>query len=458
LRFSEQQSPWLTSVIHFVSYRARSFLTKDQRFAIEKNRVQLIINVVINVKVETDHRVVFVSGSIKLGGASTFLLNLGGELVRRGISVLVISLEYENPYASDFELLGIPLHVEDERTTIFEDRLSSALHAIRHFQPTAVISCLGPSSYEILRYVPRWVTRLGMVQSDYPEVYPPVAAYVPFFDGTIGVSEQIVANLRAHPVLGTVPAYYLPYGVPVPQNTVRRTLERGGPIRILYFGRVCRAQKRVHLFPEILRQLRAAQFPFQWTIAGEGSERSWLQSEMISASPMSSIEFPGAIAYRDVPRLLDSHDIFLLASHAEGLPLSLLEAMSHGLVPVVSNLASGVSEVVNERCGVLVDPDNIDGYAAGIVWLSQNPSVFSALSKNARERVRTNYSVAAMTDRWLSVLKPLETPVSWPRHINILGPIMDRRQWMYAPLARFFRRLLKRLRIAAIFDLPFISN
>jgi colanic acid/amylovoran biosynthesis glycosyltransferase len=403
------------------------------------------------------HRIVFVAGGIKLGGATTFLLNLAGELVRRGIPVLVVSLEHDNPYASDFEELGIPVHIENERTTIFEDRLSSALKVVHQFDPTAVIACLGPSSYEMLRYVPASVARLGMLQSDCADSYPIVALYASFFGGTIGVSRQIETNFRAHPVLGKLPVYYLPYGVAMPNAKVRLGRQPGEPIRLLCFGRLCRPQKRVHLFPKILSELNASGLPFQWTIAGDGPERSWLEKEMVSSHSVT-VQFPGPVKYRDVPCLLDSHDVFLLVSDEEGLPLSLLEAMAHGLVPVVSNLSSGVSEVVNEQSGVLVEPNDIDGYAAGIIWLSQNPSAFSAFSRNAQERVRTNYSVAAMTDRWLSVLKPLEKPVSWPRHFHVRGPMTDRRQWKYASLARFFRRLLKRAGITSIFPRRLSSN
>ena len=68
--------------------------------------------------------------------------------------------------------------------------MSSAFRVIRDFNPSAVVSCLGPSSYEILRYVPESVMRLGMLQSDYPGSYPVLAVYAPYFDGTVGVSQS----------------------------------------------------------------------------------------------------------------------------------------------------------------------------------------------------------------------------------------------------------------------------
>jgi glycosyltransferase involved in cell wall biosynthesis len=394
---------------------------------------------------DLNHRIALVSGGIKLGGAATFLLNLGGALVRRSIPVQVISLEHENPYATDFGLLGIPLHVEDERRKIFEDRLSSALQVIHLFDATVVISCLGPSSYEILRYLPKSVMRLGMMQADSADMYPVFASYAPFFDAIVGVSRQIESNLCAHPVLGRLPVYYLPYGVPGAEEFRREIRKPGGAIRILYLGRLVRAQKRVDLFPQILRQLKASQVSFRWTLAGDGPERVFLEKEMASSPPDGVVEFLGTVSYNDVPALFASHDIFLLASDAEGLPLSLLEGMTHGLVPVVSNLPSGISEVVDNECGILVDPDNTDGYAAGIIWLARNPAALSAMSEKAPMRIRTEFSVAAMTDRWLAALDRIEKSERSEglKVVKITGPI-GHDSWWYREPMRTIRRLARR--------------
>ena len=53
-------------------------------------------------------RVALVSGNLTLGGVTTFLCNLGGELIRRKIPVAVLSFEKENPLAADFQRLNVP--------------------------------------------------------------------------------------------------------------------------------------------------------------------------------------------------------------------------------------------------------------------------------------------------------------------------------------------------------------
>jgi colanic acid/amylovoran biosynthesis glycosyltransferase len=392
-----------------------------------------------------NHRIALVSGGLELGGSTTFLLNLGGELVRRGIPVLVVSLEHNNPHARDFELLNIPLHVENERTTIFEDRLSSALEALRRFEATVVVSTLGPSSYEILRYVPNGVLRVGMVQSDDPLVYQTVEKYAHCLDRIAGVSATIVKHLEETSAFDIIPKDCLPYGVTIPDRpTPRRSTNES--LRILYLGRVVNEQKRVHLFPQIADGLEKAGVTFQWTIAGDGLDRVALEAKMKSSASAERVKFLGAVNYAEIPRLLDAHDIFLLASDYEGLPLSLLEAMGHGLVPVVTDLESGIRELVDKTNGLRVPVEDVEGYARAVAHLDKQRDDLLTKSAAARERVRTKFSVAAMTDRWLSIFGDSPHPAKWPHQFRINQVVTGTQRWRYLPPVRSLRRFLKRVK------------
>jgi glycosyltransferase involved in cell wall biosynthesis len=266
----------------------------------------------------------------------------------------------------------------------------------------------------------------------------------------IGVSREIEGALRAHPRLGTIPTYYLPYGVEVPANAAPRTLlpvETRESLRILYLGRLCQPQKRVRLFPEIAQRLQSSGVAFRWSIAGEGPERSWLEGHLPS-SPGAEVAFLGSLNYEQVPAVLEAHDVFLLASDAEGLPLSLLEAMGRGLVPVVSDLPSGVSEVVDATTGILVNPAKVEDYAAGIAQLAADRELYALLSAEAVRRIAGQYSVAAMADRWLAVVQTAAQPGpigSWPETPKINAPLGHDGFRFSAPM-RALRRWLRALR------------
>lgn len=391
-------------------------------------------------------RIALISGSLVLGGTTTFLCNLGGELVRRNIAANVFSLTKANPLATDFERERISVHCEDERESIFEDRMVSILGRLADLQPTVVVANLSASSFEALRYVPAGVFRIGTVQSDDSKWYAMLQHYVGHLDMVAAVSETIQERVQALPGFAQMRVAYLPYGVPMPEIAVRAETRAPAPLRILYLGRLEEEQKRVRLFPIIQQMLEQSKIPYHWTIAGEGPERDALQSAMTDGR-MGKTIFIGKVAYADVPRLLAQHDLFLLVSTYEGLPLSLLEAMGHGLVPVVSDLPSGIRSVVDDTTGIRVAVDNIAGYAEAIGRLHRNRTELTALAGQAQKRVRQDYSVAAMTDRWLATFPP--TPHAAPlwKPCPAIEPILGTaRSWRFSPPGRWLRRLVIKTR------------
>lgn len=390
-------------------------------------------------------RVALVAGSVGLGGSTTFLCNLGGELIRRGIACHVFADTSENPLAADFVQRGLAVSFPQCGNSIFEDRLEATLRALRDFQPTVVVATLMPFEFEILRYLPAGVRRIAMAQSDDPMVYANLGNYAACMDLVVGVSASIVAKLEKTAAFDRAKKRHLPYGVAMPEQIASRA-QPGEPLRVLYLGRLVHEQKRVLLFPKILAALQQSGVPFQWTLAGDGPDRAVIEKQMRPRLDHQRVQFVGTVPYSDISRVLNAHDVFLLASDYEGLPLSLLEAMGHGLVPVISDLASGVREVVNASNGMLVPVNEVEGYAHAIIHLHEQRGELAAKSVAARERVRTEFSVGAMTDRWLHVFgQAKEATIVWPREWHIRSPLVARHPIYFSPPLRTLRRLAKKL-------------
>jgi glycosyltransferase involved in cell wall biosynthesis len=392
--------------------------------------------------VNSSSRVALVTGGLKLGGSTTFLCNLAGELVRRGIATEVLSFEKQNPLATDFERQGIPVICFDDRRFIFEDRMQWVLEELRHFKPTVVISTLAAPSFEVQRYMPSGIFRVAVAQSDDPALYPGIAQYAAHLDAVAVVSREMKWKMEAQSKLVQHPVHYLAYGIPISEQTREPNSDIQQPLRILYLGRLEREQKRVHLFPQILEQLKVSGIPFHWTIAGDGSEKTALERAMKSAAPTQTVSFPGQISYAQVPEIVRMHDVCLITSDYEGFGLSVLEGMEGGLVPVVSDLPAGIPEMVDKTTGILVPVDDVAGYARGIIHLHEHRDELAAKSMAARERVKTRFSVEAMADRWLSIF-PKTFPVidEWPEHWKIQPPLPARHPLYFSTPMRIIRRL-----------------
>jgi glycosyltransferase involved in cell wall biosynthesis len=390
-------------------------------------------------------RLALVTGSLDLGGTTTFLCNLGGELVRRGVPVRVFSFERNNPLGADFSRLNIPVSVYDERRLIYEDRLLLLLEELGAFKPTAVVANLSATSFEVLRYVPRGVFRIGTAQSSHAGALRLVQSYAGEVDLIVAISQTIKETLEALPEFASVPVKYLPLGVPIPEAANLPQRDFQAPLRILYLGRLAREHKRAHLLAKIFFELNESGIPFHWTIGGDGPERASLEQQMKSQGDQT-VTFAGQVAYEDVPALLASHDILLLVSDSEGMPLSLLEAMGFGLIPVVSDLPSGIREVVDDTTGKRIAPENIAGYGDTIIWLHNHRQEMRELSKMARQRVEQEFSVSAMAGRWLKILPNAQADIHWPAHYTVQPILAAASSWRYSPPIRVLRRLLRRLR------------
>jgi len=97
----------------------------------------------------------------------------------------------------------------------------------------------------------------------------------------------------------------------------------------------------------------------------------------------------------DVPGLLEGCDVFCLPSHAEGLPLVLLEAMSRGR-PVVASAVGGTPELVEDgETGLLVPPGDVDALREALGRLLGDAELAARLGRAGRERVRERFSADA---------------------------------------------------------------
>lgn len=272
------------------------------------------------------------------------------------------------------------------------------------------------------------------------EVYYALAAhFAAHVDRFAVVSQRIGRELARRLPDRATDIRLLPLGVTLPE--VRRRPGEGA-LRVVYVGRMDR-RKGVLSLPRIDRALRKRGVVVRWTLVGAGPE----ESELRGAFAAADVVWPGALARQAIPPLLAEQDVFVLPSHAEGLPLALLEAMATGLVPVVSDLESGVREVVEPgRCGALVPAGDIAGFAEAIAAYAGDRTRLEAEGAEALERVRRDWRLEERAGAYAALFEELRA--SPPRRALPLrrGPRRLDRPWLPNPLVRLVRGLARLIR------------
>src|SRR5450432_376269 len=189
--------------------------------------------------------------------------------------------------------------------------------------------------------------------------------------------------------------FYLPHGVAIPDIT-RKPQPAGNPIRLLFLGRMT-ARKGIFDLPEIDSLLEEWGIARVWTCIGRGPELEGLKSRW---RPGTQVDFVSPADNEEVVRICAENDVFVLPTRFEGSPVSLLETMSVGLVPVISDLPGGVREIVSGDIGLRPAIGDNHAFAAGIKKLSDDRRLLDELSVNCREKVAHQFDVRITAARY----------------------------------------------------------
>src|SRR5581483_6033187 len=260
------------------------------------------------------------SGSLMLGGSTTFLVNLARSFRDRGLTLPVVSMDERNEMAADFAAAGAAVRCVPATGLIYEDRIRQAWREIAAQQPAAVLACLGAESFEPLRLAPPAAARLGIIQSDDPGPYEMARQFAPWIDAMVGVSEMICRKLREDPAFANKRVEQIPYGIQFGPQNARPPRNPGAPLKLVYLGRMIEEQKRVSRLVELVTVLNERGDKFEFTLAGSGRDLPKVQAAL---AKVPNVRILGEIPNSETRELLRSQDVMVILSDYEGLPLSL---------------------------------------------------------------------------------------------------------------------------------------
>ncbi len=371
-------------------------------------------------------RLVFIDTTLTtppLGGATTWIVELCTSLVARGDRVTVVTQPgrelsaAQRLAAGDVEVrsdLWRMVHLPEERAQRLADWIN------RERADVYVVSISPDCGWLSLPRLNSDIATVSIAHNDVAAFYDPVSHYYPLLDCAVGVSAEIHRKLIANCGVPSERARYVPYGIDAISEAdfTRRASarENRNTLRIGYVGRLEQPQKRVLDFVPLARELERRGVLFELHMIGEGNDRVRLEQEFKRKAPNASVRFWGWLSPDEVKDRLAELDVFLLMSDCEGLPVALLEAMGHGLAPVVSDIASGNVQLVRQGENGFVAPvGDIVRFADRIESLAQDNQLLHSMKEQALKSSR-EYSVEHMVKRYLACFSDLTAADFSRRH------------------------------------------
>lgn len=153
-------------------------------------------------------------------------------------------------------------------------------------------------------------------------------------------------------------------------------------------------------FVSIAEKLEKTGIDYIFTFIGDGPDYGEFENEMNNLVNKHKIKngkirVLGRQPIKLVYEELEKAHAFALCSDFEGLPLSLLEALSNYCVPVVTNIKSGITEVLKHKKSALISPiGDADAFVENLMFLYKNETARKEMAQQAFE-VLSKYGLRA---------------------------------------------------------------
>lgn len=182
-----------------------------------------------------------------------------------------------------------------------------------------------------------------------------------------------------------IPNYILSTAIPAISYTATTVNQN-----VLFLGRLTKEKG----FPELLDAMQIVNRvapKCRLVCAGTGDSAE-VHRQIASQNLESVVDLHSWVEGQDKYRLLKQATLFVLPSHYEGIPMSIIEAMAFG-IPVIATHVGGIPDMITHgKEGLLVQPGDGEGLGQAIVALLNNPRLRAAMSVACQRKFQHAFS------------------------------------------------------------------
>jgi glycosyltransferase involved in cell wall biosynthesis len=343
-----------------------------------------------------------------LSGVNTALEGVGEQLAARGWDVEILFTRDEQSVRASVGPDGLPRlpYRFLRRTSAGVEGMWEALIATLEAEAPCIV--FSTYDFEANSVAPAVADDVGFVlwlQADDGDYYEQAYRLGRYCNALVCVSEQIRRNVAdLHPRIGE--RAHVIHNTSVAARDVADELRHDDErISIVYTGRLIQYQKRILDFVHLADALERLGMPFRISLIGAfppHDEAARLFPERAARHlGRGTIEVLGRLGRDDILRQLEANDFFVLLSDFEGLPLSLVEAMARGCLPIVAEMESGIPELVESgRNGLVMHGRDYDEWARVLDELWRDRTRLARLAERARETVAQRFTTERAAERF----------------------------------------------------------
>ncbi len=140
----------------------------------------------------------------------------------------------------------------------------------------------------------------------------------------------------------------------------------------------------------------------EWKLRIVGPCQDFYRKELEKRYSFKNVIFDGEKAHDEAMKLLSETGIFILPSYTEGFPNVILEAMALRK-PIIATDVGAIKEMLSEESGMIIPSQNTYAIKDALCNLIENEQLREKLAKNAYTRVRSEYSIDSIFEKYKAV-------------------------------------------------------
>ena len=361
---------------------------------------------------------------LTMGGVTTWAVQLADLLARRGRATrLVIHAAAAGHSELTLPVLaGTPAEIVRAPNLQDPANWSACVQLYRELLPTVLVPNLWTESFALGAALattqPEALRVVAWHHTDHPLHYAQLGYYEPMIHAFVPVSRRTERKLVERVPSRRAALHYRPYGTLLGPEPRRGPLG-GRPLRLVYAGRMTRFEKRVMDVLGLAECLLKRRVPFELRLVGDGPDQAEVAArvaELCTAYPGAALTLEPPVPPEAIGPVWAWADVCVLTSSHEGFPISALEAMAAGCVPVITDIC-GTCDILEPGVnGLTFAVGELESAADQVVWLTGAPERLPRMSAAARAAAATHCDMSGFLRDAEAILTAAAAaaPRPWP--------------------------------------------